>query len=141
MDQQACLDYLKTELESGTLNDEDAKTATAELEDARAVAESIMAEIADARDSAETQKKMKEFMREESQRLEQSGQGTLAGGPGGGEQTVDDLTAFVRKRKHPDTSELQNNENGRFCQIARTPCQSKTHCLLLVYRECIRKTY
>ncbi|KAH7709118.1 nuclear autoantigenic sperm protein [Aphelenchoides avenae] len=111
------IDYLKTELESGTLNDEDAKTATAELEDARAVAESIMAEIADARDSAETQKKMKEFMREESQRLEQSGQGTLAGGSGGGEQTVDDLTAFVRKRKHPDTSEPQNNENGSSVKV------------------------
>ncbi|KAH7725787.1 nuclear autoantigenic sperm protein [Aphelenchoides avenae] len=106
------IEYLKSELESGTLDDDNAKKTKAELEDVHSVAESIMAEIADARDSVEEDKKMKELMREESERRKHSGQGILAGGSGGGEQTVDDLTAFVRKRKQPGTSEQQNNENG-----------------------------
>lgn len=95
------------------LNDEDAKTAKAEIEDACAIADSIKGEVADARDSADSQKKMMEAMREETERLKQSGQGSAAGGSGGDDQHVDDLTAFIRKRKQPDPSEKDDNKNGK----------------------------
>lgn len=107
------LDFLKSELESGNFDQQDQVTATADMEDAQQVAEQILGDAKEARESAEAQHRMMDVLRAEHERIR-------AGAPSTSRDAMAaDAGASTeqRKRKEPTVTAAVEADNNGKCQV------------------------